>query len=393
MDTPTNGPKWFSGQQSQDLLAKSADRTPDKKPESLAKHTWLVLKRLSEFIKLRPRLPQEMDFPRLWQVLYWSAFLHDFGKAADGFQSMLRSNGNEKWLYRHEVLSLAFVDWIDDDFSEEEKKLMIATIVSHHRDISLILENYESPSEPNPFDPDNVSVIVSQLSEASLSTLWDWLEEYGFLWANELEISQETLSEIGVQPISLISKAEAIDHLRYKAVDRIYEAIDSYDGLHCELKRNPEKYHTIVNVAITLRGYLTNADHCASSHYGELPSVKISAEQILASRNIPRQSLHGHQRLSEKVIGSTLLTAPTGSGKTEAALLWAANQVANSGNTPRLFYTLPYQASMNAMKTRLDGAFGKSENGQDLVGLQHGRSSLAYYRRMMDEAEDRKSVV
>ena len=39
------------------------------------------------------------------------------------------------------------------------------------------------------------------------------------------------------------------------------------------------------------------------------------------------------------VSGSTLLTAPTGSGKTEAAELWAANQRGPGGNAaPRLFY-------------------------------------------------------
>ena len=42
------------------------------------------------------------------------------------------------------------------------------------------------------------------------------------------------------------------------------------------------------------------------------------------------------------------MIAPTGSGKTEAAVLWAAAQM-NASPTARLFYTLPYQASMNAM--------------------------------------------
>lgn len=75
--------------------------------------------------------------------------------------------------------------------------------------------------------------------------------------------------------------------------------------------------------------------------------------------------------------------APTGSGKTEASLLWAVAQAEEDCPVPRLYYVLPFQASMNAMFDRLnnkkDGAF------PDQVGLEHSRSTLAYYRRFGDE--------
>ena len=89
------------------LWAKSADKGEGGQPETLATHTWLVLEKLAALIHLRPNLPKQIGVPRLWHVLFWATFLHDFGKVAPGFQMRLR--GGEKWPHRHEVLSLAFV--------------------------------------------------------------------------------------------------------------------------------------------------------------------------------------------------------------------------------------------------------------------------------------------
>src|SRR6185312_13737898 len=76
--------------------------------------------------------------------------------------------------------------------------------------------------------------------------------------------------------------------------------------------------------------------------------------------------------------GSICLAAPTGSGKTESALLWAAAQSAHCPAT-RLFYVLPYQASLNAMHDRLAPQFGPGD-----VALQHSKALYALYHRYLD---------
>jgi CRISPR-associated endonuclease/helicase Cas3 len=81
--------------------------------QTLVEHTWQVLSRLADLIRLRPALPALIGQPDLWHILFWAAFLHDFGKAAKGFQQVLRGRAR-RWPYRHEVLSLAFIEWLAD---------------------------------------------------------------------------------------------------------------------------------------------------------------------------------------------------------------------------------------------------------------------------------------
>ena len=92
------------------------------------------------------------------------------------------------------------------------------------------------------------------------------------------------------------------------------------------------------------------------------------------------EDAYQHQRTSATISGSAQLIAPTGSAKTESALYWALGD----GTTPvtRLFYALPYQASMNAMYDRLRDA--EKGFGDEAVGLQHGRAVQAMHARLLD---------
>jgi CRISPR-associated endonuclease/helicase Cas3 len=65
--------------------------------------------------------------------------------------------------------------------------------------------------------------------------------------------------------------------------------------------------------------------------------------------------------------------APTGSGKTEAGLAWAAQQIRTMPGLPRVVWTLPYRASLNAARRRLrrDLTPAPGEGTPD-IGLLHG---------------------
>lgn len=371
---PYKWPDWLDN-----TWAKSAQMGEGGKPETLAQHTWYVMKRLSEFIRLRPTLPGELGQPRLWHILFWAAFLHDFGKAAAGFQARLRPNG-AKWPYRHEVLSLAFLDWIAADFSADEQVWVAAAIVSHHKNTSDLRRLYAEPDDP---DDDQLVPLMGQFDEQTLNGLWDWLAECAEAWLEALDLAQ-----VGVTLVSLMPQQEAISLTQRQGANRIYAWLNLHHRFVRRLEKGKDR--SLIVSTLTLRGYLMNADHSASSHLGALPTVDFNQQTVLDSCTFldKFEDLYTHQQLAAKAKGCVLLTAPTGSGKTEAALLWAACQIETSQAAPRLFYTLPYQASMNAMKLRLDKTFGQDEQTQrDLVGLQHGRALLAYYRMVSDETD------
>ena len=115
-----------------------------------------------------------------------------------------------------------------------------------------------------------------------------------------------------------------------------------------------------------LRGLLISADHLASAGKCTLP------QPLRLNKFSPNFALRGFQKKC-RVQGNVILNAPTGSGKTEAMLLWAAeNQVENG----RFFYTLPYTAALNAMHGRLTLGFPQD---RDSIGLLHGKAAHHLY--------------
>lgn len=370
------------------LLAKSADKGKDGRVESLATHTSLVLTRLSEFIKLRPLLPDQLGQPSLWHYLYWATFLHDFGKAMPAFQAILRKDSNrelkEAWLeqrQRHEVFSLAFLDWIGDGLNEEERLYAIMAIVSHHRDAEQIAEIYDQTKLQR------LDEQFEGMPYEHVQGLHQWLTTSSWPWATTLGLDQ-----VGVKPVSFVLEPER--NLAEWAVERIRYWLREYRRFVKSLNRQSRQELFVPLIA--LRGMLMNADHSASANAPSVPRIQFRAHDIVRGK-ITWDKLYKHQKgLSgnnesiledEKALfwtkGSALLVAPTGSGKTEAALLWAAQQNENGSQPPRLFYTLPYQASMNAMHRRLQQTYGK-----DMVGLQHGRALLAQYHSALEQEDN-----
>ena len=374
MTTPRVWPDWLN-----DVWAKSAEKGEGRQPETLAQHTWSVLEKFAETIRLRPTLPEQIGVPRLWHCLFWATFLHDFGKSAKGFQARLRPGG-ERWMHRHEVLSLAFVDWIASAFSEEELRWVAAAIASHHRDEEEIQRGYNSIADPN---DEILARLAGEIDENIVRGLWRWLADCPISWIKALR-----LTEAGIDIPVLPPEEDAVRAVRKNGAAIIRKCLRNY---HRWLERtvNRSDEQPVIIGTVALRGHLVSSDHMASAHVGDLPESQLSGPmKLLEGWNLTPDTLYEHQRESMGVRGSAVLMAPTGSGKTEAALVWAVSQAQSDRSVPRLYYTLPFQASMNAMHKRLND--DDKENGlkapfPDQVGLEHGRSTLAYYRRFLED--------
>jgi CRISPR-associated endonuclease/helicase Cas3 len=118
-------------------------------------------------------------------------------------------------------------------------------------------------------------------------------------------------------------------------------------------------------------GAFKHCDHLSSAFIDKLENLRQSNFDFLHNRNF---DFYEHQQKAFRTLGNLVLTAPTGSGKTETALLWLQNQLKHTGQG-RVFYILPFTASINAMFERLESnGFGKGK-----VGMLHGKLSSYLY--------------
>jgi CRISPR-associated endonuclease/helicase Cas3 len=362
---PSRWPEYLN-----DILAKSADRGG----ETLAQHTWYVLERLSDLRRLRPTLNEVARTPNLWHLLFWTCLLHDFGKATTGFQRMLATKGKDRWWHRHEVISLACLDWIASGLSEPDQRAIVAAIVSHHKDASEIRSLYDYREEDG--IPDPVADPLAELDLSVVSKLWQWIDECAEDWRQALGFPADE-----VQMLPLMPHDEALAAFQSRGAQSIHHWLKRYHAWVHELE-DPGQAARIL--PILLRGLTTTADHLASSHLTiELSPIQEGWEHFAGRVLEPNNESFFHQRESAARSGrSALLVAPTGSGKTEAALYWALGD--GTRPVPRIFYALPYQASMNAMHRRLQD--GKKGFGEERVGIQHGRALQAMYASFANQA-------
>src|SRR6185437_14741529 len=98
------------------LLAKS------NPPCSLRKHTDEVIAALRELRAVWSQIPT---------CLEKSAIFHDLGKAASGFQQMLRGSG-PPWKFRHEILSAEIFRQCYD-LKEHDLFLAYLAVLTHHK--------------------------------------------------------------------------------------------------------------------------------------------------------------------------------------------------------------------------------------------------------------------
>ncbi|CAM3367418.1 CRISPR-associated helicase Cas3' [Rhodothermus bifroesti] len=337
--------------------------------ESLPQHTRQVIRRLGELRHRMPDLEQKIELPGLWKALFAAAWIHDFGKAARGFQAML--NGGPKWSYRHEVLSLAFLPWVlkpdDPDYP-----LAAAAVAAHHRDYEVLARQYIEVLHP---EDAGIEARWEEIDEERLKALAVWTTQE---WP-------QTITSEGLD-LPLPSKFDLladIPRLIQEGPDRIRQGLRAYQEYYCKqwcpsgLGRRADPVRC--RQALFVRGLLLQADRLASAQAPPLRTPVLDGLQRAMPQN--PKDWYPHQHQAAKTRGSLLLAAPTGSGKTEAALLWAHRQL-QEGRRGVVFYLLPYQASLNAMYQRFVQRYGLCRND---VGLVHSRAVQAIYRELAQE--------
>lgn len=339
-----------------------------KEDETLLAHTENTLKVLSSVKKCYPKLPQICGVKNLWDNLFYSLFFHDFGKASYEFQNILKHNSPKRfWDYRHEIISASFVESLNvDNYS----KFAIALgIITHHKDIHSLDDRYSGfyTSSSNEYEIfyNKVNTIKDNLSELN-----SYLDNIGVYSRKYLGYELE-------QPSNM--KIDLIKPYYIESIGEYLEIVDDYQ-LGFEDEKNP----IFSLYGIFLKGFITTCDHLSSAGLYEI----LCASNTFKSYSKIENSLRTTQKIASKTSGSTFLIAPTGSGKTEASLLWAIKNQ-NESFSRRLFYCLPFTASINAMYERF-----RNEFDEELVGMLHGKASYFLYKEFSEGSyEERQKHV
>ncbi|KAF5086794.1 CRISPR-associated helicase Cas3' [Methanobacterium aggregans] len=333
------------------LLAK-----PD---ETLLEHTENTLKVFKSIKESYSNVHELCGVDDFWEHLFYSLFLHDFGKGATGFQEMLQSGSQSApWKYRHEILSAGFISTLNYD--KIYKDAIGLAVITHHKDINKLRERYNTFSSPPGKD----------LYQKKLSELESNFDEVSSYFDNVPNWSTQYLGY------------ELKNFLKPSSIDDLWDVYK--ESVHPYFFNWEDEEYTILHgqYGIFLKGFVNACDHLASgSKYEILKGIK----DMRSVYNFPE--LRKMQEESSNVKGSAFLTSPTGSGKTEASLLWTDNNQ-NLTKSKRVFYLLPYTASINAMYQRLQNDFGN----KDLVGLLHGKSSYFLYKELSGDVTAYDSI-
>lgn len=276
-----------------------------------------------------------------WQEkLFRCAVLHDLGKLHPEFQRRLK--GDKDVNIRHEIISL----WFCENFLDLPEDELFA-IATHHKGI--INDNGRKRLEQAVLTDHMELHYQSAENLLQYDTLVSWLALFNLsLDTHKTEPSHQISSE----KIKLLRQSHQKKH-QPSAKERIKLSF--------------------------MRALLIASDHIGSARKeDEIPFYKkLTLNDFRPQKNGQFFDFRDFQSKIQNITADVILHAPTGSGKTEAALSWVyANQTENA----RLFYLLPYTASINAMVKRLDKIYGK-----DKVTALHSKTLDFFYNQIAEE--------
>lgn len=304
------------------LLAKS----PDRGGLTLEEHTRHVVEAMTH-------MATELNVA--FDAAQRGAVLHDLGKGHPFFQAMVRDKLTERdWIeqqpHRHEISSLLFLSLVDED----EWPQMVDLIAAHHKSIK------KDRSERG---------LIDLVREYGPERVFERHQEEWSDWAPE---AIEIASAFGIEPVPVDENARR----------------EAFDFALAYCRRNSDGWSE-------LRGAMMSADHFASNYMHD------TADEVNALHQEP--DLTGYRENGGPYIASdlyplskkdtsderphTLVTAPTGAGKTNFLL---------GRCDGRVFYTLPFQASINAMYRRIQTDFQKHFDAPADVRRLHATSRI-----------------
>jgi CRISPR-associated endonuclease/helicase Cas3 len=316
--------------------------------ETLVEHTENVLQSLLKLQERYPELPNTF-----WESAFIMCLFHDAGKIAQNFQNSL-TKGKRDERIRHELFS-GIILWL---FSKEfffKYDKHVAALYSHHKSL-------------------NSELIDKDFAQKLYFNKEDLKE-----WFDFIEYKSKNKQNQYFKPTEeLIAKFSKVTPDIYRNLF-LHKFYDEYK-LRWDEKSRLEYIHA--------KAVLNISDWSASGHFNLSKSFLYNENLLLDAlqkklenegKKIDKLSFRKFQFESKKDT-NVLAIAPTGSGKTEASLIWASQK----NEYDKIIYCLPTRVTSNAIHKRLSGYFGNQN-----CSVVHS-SALLYQKEIDNNYDTRK---
>lgn len=214
---------------------------------------------------------------------------------------------------------------------------------------------------------DNITAKSREIRHEMLSASVEGLtEEEMLVILTHHKPLKDIISRFDRYPLEYLSELKELEEIMG------IKMIDIRDKLRKHKRIRTNKILKRKNI-IQIKGLLNYCDHLGSSNIEEVERGK-DIRKILEF-----DSYTSLQGAAKTEVDDILLVAPTGSGKTEASLYWASN----ISKSNKIFYILPYCASITAMYDRLT-------NEGVSTGMLHSKATYNLYEGLQDELKVRE---
>ena len=297
------------------LLKEIYSNSLAKPDESLYEHTKLLLDNF-EILKNLGYLNSNVN--DIEEILYLSCLYHDMGKINPVFQERLKNKNkfDKNVEVGHNILSACLVNLYLDNSKENRSKnnLVRSAILNHHN----YIENFTFLN-----DKTNETVLFKNLEE----------------------INNKLFNEEADAFFKTVRKTKKI-----RTIDEMKAASDSYEY-------------------IIIKGLLNKCDYAASAHM----KCEIKNDFLLNSLESLNYNWRDIQQFCiENRNDNLVIVGSTGLGKTEASLLWGADN--------KIFYVLPLRTAINAMYERIKNLVKNDYDKK--VAVLHGQTDSVYLKEL-----------
>ncbi len=300
---------------------------------------------------------------RLLMSSLLTVVFHDIGKMTVAFQEMMQANAEalakaRQRNFRHEYASFPFVAAAAAFLQKVEGPLLpdvpdacleALVVLGHHKPVDGELTSFDR--------------------ETSFGGTLDWVDGGP---EQALAVACALFNRRGWQlPVVPLEKCKA------------KVGPDTVTGL--VIQRLPYEWSKSRPLFAVLKSLLMVSDWWASASPNPtevsvksrviVPTIlmRTSIETEIKAKGGAFEGFRPFQEKCAEASGHVIAVAPTGSGKTEAAVLWACKQI-ETGKITKLLYLLPTMVTANAIHSRLSRLFSKHQID---VGLSHSLADLS----------------